>query len=161
MTIIIRFTCLLLLLMNTGCSIASPSAPKPDANFSTKPTPLQFTGRWSPNCERIGGLDIQNTDRITIDVNSNQIYILSRGTFHEDTLTLYLNHPEDLGRGGMMLDWNSFSKNEPIALIKLISKDTARIIWRGFYNKKTKVREWTAEPDFAEQNPQVLSKCKD
>lgn len=142
----------------TGCSIASTRAPNTDTNqWGLTDT----VGRWSPNCEKISGINIYDHKKIIIEVNSNQIYILSTGAISDDTLTITLKSPEDLGRGGMMLEWDEFSKKIPIAKMKLISEDKSKVEWLGFYNDRLKNRTWISEPDFLVTENNIFSRCKD
>lgn len=142
----------------TSCSIASTR----DSNINSNLWELaDIVGRWSPNCEKIGGISIQDQNKITIEVNSNQIYILSTGTINNDTLIFTLNSPEDLGRGGMMLEWDNFSKETPIAKMKLISERKSKVEWLGFYNNKLKTSVWLNEPDFLETESDMFYKCND
>jgi hypothetical protein len=142
----------------TSCSIASTR----DFNINSNLWELaDILGRWSPNCEKIGGINIQDQNKITIEVNSNQIYILSTGTINNDTLIMTLNSPEDLGRGGMMLEWDNFSKETPIAKMELISERKSKVEWLGFYNNKLKTSVWLSEPDFLETESDIFYKCND
>lgn len=142
----------------TSCSIASTR----DSNINSSLWELaDILGRWSPNCEKIGGINIQDQNKITIEVNSNQIHILSTGTINNDTLIITLNSPEDLGRGGMMLEWDDFSKETPIAKMKLISERKSKVEWLGFYNNKLQTSVWLNEPDFLETESDIFYKCND
>lgn len=161
MSIRLKAACLLFSLLNAGCSIASTSITESNMEPSTTALPPYLIGRWSPNCEKVGGINIHSKDHIIIEVNSNQIYILSRGEFYENTLTLFLTQPEDLGRGGMMLNWDEFSKIESIANMELVSEDSTLVEWLGFYSETSKSRVWVYEPDFAESGTQEFHKCND
>jgi hypothetical protein len=142
----------------TGCAIASTPAPNNDIiRWKFEDT----VGRWSPNCAEINGINIYDQKKITIEVNSNQIYIHSTGTISDDTLTITLKSPEDLGRGGMMLEWDNFSNEKPIAKIKFISEDKSKVEWLGFYNERLKNRTWVSEPDFLTTGNNIFSRCKD
>jgi len=161
MSIIVKLAFLLVSVMNIGCSIASTHIIEPDGDTHKNVIPSNFVGRWSPDCESIGGFNILEESRIIIEVNSNQIYILSRGVFHEKTSALFLSRPEDLGRGGMMLNWDLFSKREPIAQLRLLSERTAFVEWLGFYSEASKTKEWVEEPDFVAINSKIFAKCSD
>ena len=94
-------------------------------------------------------------------MNSNQIYILSTGSIKNDTLIITLNSPEDLGRGGVMLEWNNLSKETPIAKMKIISERKSKVEWLGFYNNKLKTSVWLNEPDFLSTESDIFYKCDD
>jgi hypothetical protein len=149
---------LLSYLSAASCSIASTH----DSNINSNLWKLaDIVERWSPSCEQIGGINIQDHNKIIIEVNSNQIYILSTGTISNDTLIITLNSPEDLGRGGMMLEWDNFSKTIPIAKMKLISERKSTVEWLGFYNNKLKTSVWLNEPDFLTTESDIFYKCHD
>jgi hypothetical protein len=144
--------------LTTSCSIASSNTPNNDSNSWAS---VDLAGRWSPDCERISGINIHDYKKIIIEINSNQIYILATGTITGNILAIALEAPEDLGRGGMMLEWDNFSKTIPIAKMELISESTSTVEWLGFYNDRLKSRAWLNEPDFLTAENKVFSKCKD
>lgn len=125
-------------------------------------------GTWIPNCNNGNGyLKIIRTDSIELEVNSNQIYILSKGIESKgDTISvnIFLIEPSDLGRGGMSLNWNNFSTNIPIAALKYFNQNDIEFSWYGFFNKKTLKREWVDKIDWLMSNsrdyPICLKKCK-
>lgn len=61
------------------------------------PSPV-FTGRWSPDCEKFGGIHIYNKNNILIEVNSNQVYIKSHGEQIKKTLSIFLDEPDASGQ---------------------------------------------------------------
>ena len=77
------------------------------------------------------------------------------------TLVLNLKDPADLGMGGMMLQWNTFSKETPVAVMKLTSREEAEFHWLGFYDEKTEVKTWVGEPDFLAVENDLFLKCKE
>ncbi|GAA4770930.1 MULTISPECIES: hypothetical protein [Flavobacterium] len=50
--------------------------------------------------------------------------------------------PEDIGSLGRDLNWKEYINDEPIAYVKIIDNKTINFHWYGFYNKKTKKREF-------------------
>lgn len=151
----------LILLLSIEHAIASKNQPTHDSEETTQTQPSQIIGRWSPNCDRFGGITIHSPKKITIEVNTDQIYILSHGHINNNTLDIFLDHPEDLGRGGMMLNWELFSKSTPITRFTLVSADSAAIEWLGFYNESSKSREWVNDPDFAGPDKLIFSRCNE
>ncbi|WP_349572242.1 hypothetical protein [Azotobacter salinestris] len=124
-------------------------------------TPSAFIGRWSSDCEKFGGIHIYQKNNILIEVNSNQIYVRSHGEQNQKNLSIFLDAPDDLGRGGMMLPWNKFSNEKPIAEMTLNSETYSQVIWHGFYNKETNTYEWATEPDFLGNTlPAIFNKCE-
>lgn len=121
----------------------------------------KFIGRWSPDCENIGGITISNEKDIRMEVNRNQIYILSHGIIEKEEMKIFLDGPDDLGKGGMMLDWDNFSRTHKLIEFSLLSNDSANIEWLGFYNFQSKSREWRVEPDFMEGGNRTFLKCRD
>jgi hypothetical protein len=59
------------------------------------------------------------------------------------------------------LDWNNFSTREKIAYIKIIDSMHVEFNWVGFYNTKTKKREFTKNPFDKATNPVILIRCED
>lgn len=151
-----KATWLLLWSLVTGCSMASTTSATLDTETHTT---FYFIGRWSPDCERVGGINIYDKKNIIIEINLNQIYIRARGEFHGSAVTLFLDSPEDLGRGGMMLGWKEFSKITPVANMELISEGASIVEWFGFFSDKSNSRVWVNEPDFLAVGDQVFSKC--
>jgi len=69
--------------------------------------------------------------------------------------------PEDIGNMGRDLNWKEYLNDEPIAYIKFINDKTIKFYWYGFYNKKTKKREFE-ESNFNQETPNkeiVLKLC--
>lgn len=118
---------------------------------------------WRGGCNMASGHIVlhPNTLNATIEVNSNQIVInavidtalLST----KNQLILTLKEPEGLGSGGMMLDWQHFSHNRPIAALTFTSTKEVKLEWYGFYNDSTKQYEWVKEPDLLSYP--MLKKC--
>lgn len=54
----------------------------------------------------------------------------------------------DIGRGPTYLGWREFEKDSAVAIFKVIDSTHANIKWLGFYNKKTKLREWDSDMDY-------------
>lgn len=59
------------------------------------------------------------------------------------------------------LDWNNFSTREKIAEIAVIDSIHVKFNWLGFYNTKTKRREFLKNPFDLSENPVILTKCED
>lgn len=59
------------------------------------------------------------------------------------------------------LDWNNFSTTEKIADIKVIDSIHVEFNWLGFYNTKTKSREFIKNPFNKSENHVILTKCED
>lgn len=122
-------------------------------------------GIWRGDCNISSGHIVlhPNTRNVTIEVNSNQIVINAvidtALLSSKNQIILTLKEPEDLGRGGMMLDWQHFSHNRPIAALSFTNTNEAKLEWYGFYNDSTKQYEWVEEPDLLSYP--VLKKCKE
>ncbi|AUC76031.1 YARHG domain-containing protein [Olleya sp. Bg11-27] len=54
----------------------------------------------------------------------------------------------DIGRGPTYLDWLEFDKDSAVAIFRVIDSVNADIKWLGFYNKKTKDRDWYNNIDY-------------
>ena len=77
------------------------------------------------------------------EVNSNQIYIKARAKyrFYSPSITImeiFLVEPDDLGLGGMKLNWNGFSGTHKIAEIRAFKNQSVEFQWFGFYDKEKK-----------------------
>ncbi|WP_438711318.1 hypothetical protein ACSTS3_22710 [Aquimarina muelleri] len=114
-------------------------------------------GYWSNNCQEGSGyVDISENNTLKIEVNSNQVYLKGRyKNIKSNFFNIYFTS-KDLGRGGSSLDWVNYDKDSIIGTLKLIDKKYANFNWLGFYNKKTKKREWVDNTDF--KSP-TLKKC--
>ena len=75
-------------------------------------------------------------------INQNQIYIKAKIKHDQKKIYLFFDSTLDLGRGGLMLDWDNFSKRFPIAQLKK-NNNSYTLHWYGFYNKKKKTYVWS------------------
>lgn len=69
--------------------------------------------------------------------------------------------PEDIGNIGRNLNWKEYLNNEPIAYVKMIDNKTMHFYWYGFYNSKTKKREFK-EINFNQETANkdiILKRC--
>jgi len=145
-----------------GCLLAVGVLCLSSLVHSSEKDPLKesdISGRWALKCGESGWISIASKEDITMEVNANQIYIHAAGKISKKKLIIKLIEPTDLGFGGMSLDWDNFSKATPIAEMQMISDKSVRLKWFGFYNKKSNSREWINEPDFFDQENNVLKKC--
>ncbi len=133
-------------------------------------------GNWRMDCESSNASIKINDNDIFIALNSNQIYI--KTTFkvkHKYSLDLYLSEPKDLGRGGINLNWNYFSKDSIIGRININPHNKITFNWLGFYDEQENKRVWIGDTDFQfdydhinKNNPDfeesdnyfILQKCK-
>src|SRR5262245_5221257 len=105
-----------------ACAVICSCRAAPSQPFSSD----VIAGRWSPDCDRIMGMAIDRDQHASVEINSNQIYIrarIQRVSVSPTGYALILEGPDDLGRGGMLLDWTSFSSVRPIARINPQSKN--------------------------------------
>ena len=95
----------------------------------------ELTGYWEPEDE--AAYIMLDKDKSICCVAHNQIYIYT--SFKKDTTakmySMYYDSIADLGRGGLALNWDSFSLDIPIAKIQLLDDSTAYVKWLGFYDK--------------------------
>jgi hypothetical protein len=129
--------------------------------------PTKFVGTWRAKCERAGSFQINANGNVSIEVNSNQIYINAVARVKSGdptTIEIFYKNTSDLGAGGAKLKWNSFSKTRPIATIQALPAQKKRLFlfWNGFFNTKTKKYEWAKQPDWFEVEGfnSTLYKCK-
>ncbi|MGM5630051.1 hypothetical protein O2K51_04035 [Apibacter raozihei] len=122
-----------------------------------------INGNWGYSCESPASISIKNENNILFAVMSNQIYIRAKlKEIEPNKFELYLIEPDDLGPGGMRMNWSNFSKNRAIATIDLLKNGTVNFLWIGFYDEKEKEIifpdcEFNLESD--NTNPVVLRKC--
>lgn len=122
-------------------------------------------GKWKTICDNFGFIKIDN-EEVFIEVNSSQIYIDAILKKENDSVSsIFLKQPNDLGPGGMRLDWDGFVKDSAIAKIKYnTKKDFILIDWLGFYNENTKKREWDKDSEFQLQTDKLnkiqLKRCE-
>ncbi|MFB9057526.1 hypothetical protein ACFFU9_12320 [Mariniflexile ostreae] len=135
------------------------SLPKEECINSEIEDPISHMGlndQWKVRCEGLGKIQIKDKE-VFIEVNSNQIYIdATLGKVNDSIYNIYLNKPNDLGAGGMRLDWGSFSKDSLIGKINYnIESDIMNFNWLGFYNTETHQRDWVENSDFQLQSEQL------
>ncbi|MGE6397629.1 hypothetical protein ACLB9Y_13155 [Chryseobacterium scophthalmum] len=149
---------------NSKNYINSLASNKKDIKNST--IHYQIDGRWMVNCENgVGSLTIEGKDASLI-LLYNQIYIdmteLKRFDFENGISYKLKEIPEDIGNIGRNLNWKEYINDEPIAYIKMIDDKTYHFYWYGFYNKKTKKREFKENSFQQETNNEevILKKCE-
>lgn len=148
---------------NSKKYITSLSSQNKQANNPTKS--YSANGRWLIDCENgVGKLTIKDKEASLI-VLYNQIYIdmieLKRNDAEKGIAYKLKEIPEDIGIIGKDLNWKEYVNDEPIAYIKFINDKTIKFYWYGFYNKKTKKREFD-ESNFNQETPNkeiVLKLC--
>lgn len=117
----------------------------------TKKIESDLIGVWKgdKNCEVAAGyFNIGKHNPISIEINSNQIYILANlSKVSDGKYQVYFKETEELGRGGMARPWSEYSTDKPIAEI-VTNKDKIKLRWFGFYNMKSNEYEWTREADW-------------
>jgi len=84
---------------------------------------------------------VVNENQIVISVHTKRIDANKIGFFLDKTL--------DLGTGGMMLNWDNFSKTAKIADMTFKGRE-AVFRWYGFFDNVQQKRVWVAQPDFVE-----------
>ncbi len=117
---------------------------------------------WAIDCASGNGRMYFKNNKVEMVVNSNQILISAKMVKHDDNVLLYLLEPTDLGRGGMMLNWDDFSRNKPIA-DGLIKDGKITLSWKGFFSDSMKKYIWTSDSDFSSpkgKNDVMITKCK-
>ncbi|KIC61563.1 hypothetical protein RM51_16320 [Chryseobacterium taiwanense] len=122
-------------------------------------------GTWMVDCKKgVGSLSISGKEASLI-LLYNQIYIdmseLKRYDYEKGIAYTLKEIPEDIGEIGRGLNWKEYMNNEPIAYIKMINDNTMYFYWYGFYNKKTKKREFKETNFQQESNAEeiILRKC--
>lgn len=67
-------------------------------------------------------------------VNVNQIVISTTVVRYDNKMSIFLEGPAGLGRGGMMLNWDDFSIDKSIADAE-INGNNINLSWNGFFEK--------------------------
>lgn len=107
---------------------------------------------WAINCDSGLGYITLKKNNSELVVNSNQIVISASTNKNEESkISFFLNEPLDLGRGGMMLKWEDFSKQKPIAMAN-INGSEMHLSWYGFFDSKQDKYVWVSESDFSSKN---------
>ncbi|WP_160139355.1 hypothetical protein [Chryseobacterium sp. c4a] len=122
-------------------------------------------GTWKTNCtDGEGSITIEGKKAFLV-LLSNQIYLelveMKRYDFEKGIAYKLKEIPEDVGTIGMRLDWKEYLNDEPVAYIKNIDNNRLNFYWYGFYNKKTKKREFKDNNFYQETESKdiVLKKC--
>ena len=124
---------------------------------------FNLDGNWAYNEESsYASLKIEKNQGLFV-VMSNQIYInvkINNNNLNKNSYNVFFDTTNDLGAGGMNMNWNNFSKDKPIAVIKELIDNKIEFNWIGFYNNKSKLIEFK-ECEFnlqSSSNPVVLQK---
>ncbi|WP_203141924.1 hypothetical protein [Marinobacter mangrovi] len=119
---------------------------------------ISFTAHadnWALDCHSgLGRVEFSDPHHATLVVSSNQITISSNVILADGTYSFFYAEPEDLGRGGMMLKWDSFSKKNPIATGKLLEDGGMLFTWNGFYDSVAESDIWADDADYVLQTNQ-------
>lgn len=131
------------------------------APLERKQTVSVLTGSWSPNCGKMSVLRAEPNGKATMEINSNQIVIrVSQRSSNDGTIELFFHETVDLGRGGMLLNWNDFAIDRKVADFHLINENTAKFRWFGFHDRKKRQYIWRTEPDYLQEwNPGIFKRC--
>jgi len=125
----------------------------------------KYYGIWKTSCENGFAYLTIKKDTSFFAVMSNQIYIkvsLKKDTKKTNSYNIILIQPDDLGAGGILLDWSNFSRSIPIGYIFFLPSNMAEFKWLGFYNIVKKERIFTTSEFDLETNgnPVHLTLCK-
>ena len=104
---------------------------------------IPIEGYWKGDCEGLGFVDIKKNNSFVLEVSSNQIYLKGK-LYRSNKSNVYKAKYEssDVGRGGAELEWGNYEKDSIVAMVYFYNKEKAKIDWLGFYNSKTKERDW-------------------
>lgn len=115
---------------------------------------------WSVDCADRDLISIDERGLVTIEITSNQIYILAslRQVATTNYQTVFIR-PADLGRGGLSLDWKTVSTSQPVATLIIDDDERLHVKWTGFKNDvKEKLTEFP-DPDFYKGAEVTMTKC--
>ncbi|HHQ4518190.1 TPA: hypothetical protein ACSP2U_000197 [Aeromonas veronii] len=118
--------------------------------------------RWAIDCVSGKGSIILDQKNADIVVNSNQIVISTKVVRNDNKMSFFLEGPADLGRGGMMLNWDDFSIDKSIADAEM-NGNNINLSWKGFFEKSVFKYVWISESEFIpphNKNHITLMRCK-
>lgn len=118
--------------------------------------------RWAIDCVSGKGTIILDQKNADIVVNSNQIVISTKVVRNDNKMSFFLEGPADLGRGGMMLNWDDFSIDKSIADAEM-NGNNINLSWTGFFEKSAFKYVWVSESEFTpphNKNHVTLMRCK-
>lgn len=119
-------------------------------------------GYWKQNCDKSLAFVCIKGEMAIITVNTNQIYIQARiKKISQNEYDLTYFKTLDLGKGGMELEWNNFSRYKIIATINFTNAKEIEFKWLGFFNDKSKKRNWINESTFSSKGNKnvILKRC--
>lgn len=122
---------------------------------------VSATERWAIDCSSGEGSILLEHKKADVIVNSNQIVVSTKLIRSNEKIVFFLEEPTDLGRGGMMLNWDAFSNDKPIASAK-VNGDKIEFSWNGFFDKSTSKYVWVSDSEFTspkDKNYVVINKC--
>ncbi|ROT93575.1 hypothetical protein EB809_20575 [Marinobacter sp. R17] len=116
-------------------------------------------GSWALDCHSgIGRIQFTDSSHATLAVSSNQIVISSTAEREDRTYRFFYSDTVELGRGGMMLNWDSFSKQKSLATGTLLEDGGLLFTWKGFYSPVTNDYIWAKDADYVLKNGQKTMK---
>lgn len=130
--------------------------------FSLLSINVNASERWAIDCASGKGSIIIEQNKADIIVNTNQIVISTKMVRSDDRLSFFLEEPADLGRGGMMLNWDDFSHDKSIADAE-VNGDKMEFSWKGFFENSTLKYVWISDSEFTSpknENHVTIYKCK-
>ncbi|MEH8110911.1 hypothetical protein Q7I18_08210 [Aeromonas veronii] len=130
--------------------------------FSLLSLNVSASERWAVDCVSGKGSIILDQKNADIVVNSNQIVISTKVVRNDNKMSFFLEGPADLGRGGMMLNWDDFSIDKSIADAEM-NGNNINLSWKGFFEKSAFKYVWVSESEFTpphNKNNVTLMRCK-
>lgn len=119
------------------------------------------TGYWAVKCGGFGGnVQIDASGNAKINVNDNNLFISARLVSDKSGKSV-VYYQDVIESENDVIDWNSVSKDKPLANIHFIN-NAMELSWNGFYDLKARKYIWKSEPDFvvaSKSNSVVMQKC--
>lgn len=99
-----------------------------------------------------------------IEVNSNQIYIVSREIkISEESSEFFFERTDSIGLAGANVNWGKVSKNKPIFSLNKLNDRDYIINWYGFFDDEKDEYTWsntgTQGPDLYSQRS-IIQNCQ-
>lgn len=122
---------------------------------------VKASERWAIDCTSGEGSILFDHNKADIIVNSNQIVVSTKVVRSDDKISFFLEEPTDLGRGGMMLNWDDFSSDKSIADAE-VDGNKIKMSWNGFFEKSKLKYVWVSDSEFTSkknENYVTINKC--
>lgn len=115
---------------------------------------------WSVDCTSKELIKVDSDGTAAFEVTSNQIYLRTAiQRVNAASYEVRFVRPEDLGSGGLALNWKVVSTKLPVARLHIIDSDHIGIDWKGFKDDRGKRLIKFPSPDVYDGAEIIMTKC--